>query len=152
MKHRIRCAVLAVKDDSLLLVRHDDPEHGVHWGPPGGGLAGAESIFEAGRREFHEETGAIAEVSRIAYIEQFVGFGGNEINFYFLADSVTGTPSIQGPPSEPPEWIGEVRYVPHDEMRDMEVWPRYLNERLWDDLAAGFQKPINVGVTRADIP
>ena len=149
LPHRVRCAVLAVEGDSLLMFREAVLGSVVHHGPPGGGLeAGGESIFECARREFQEETGADVEIDRLAYIEQYLPGSRNELNFYFMALQVIGDPRISPrPATKEGEWITEVRYVHRDEMATLEVWPRFLNERFWDDLAAGFSRPIYVGKT-----
>lgn len=51
-----RVAVLA-PDWSVLLLRYDNPEVGVHWAMPGGGLDPGETPREGARREVREETG-----------------------------------------------------------------------------------------------
>jgi ADP-ribose pyrophosphatase YjhB (NUDIX family) len=149
MAHRIRCSVLAVQGESLLLVRGESPGTGVDFQPPGGGLEGGrESIYDCARREFREETGADVELGPIAYIEQFLPGDRNEINFYILAKKVIGDPCI--PPRQPTlanEWIAEVSYVRRDEMLGLPVAPDFLKHRLWDDLRAGFARAVYVGKT-----
>jgi len=51
-----RVAVLA-PDGSVLLLRYDNPEVGIHWAMPGGGLDPGESPRDGARREVREETG-----------------------------------------------------------------------------------------------
>ena len=141
LTHRIRCSVLAVQGNSLLLMRGDDGS-GVGYGVPGGGLEGGqESIHDCARREFREETGTDVELGPIAYIQQYLPGNRNEINFYFLAKRVIGDPCI--PPRAPTlanEWIAEIRYVRRDEMVTLPVVPDFLKYRFWDDLKTGFQR------------
>jgi ADP-ribose pyrophosphatase YjhB (NUDIX family) len=149
LPHRIRCSVLVLQGDSLLLTRGKSPETDVEYQPPGGGLEGGrESIYDCARREFREETGADVVIGPIAYIEQFLPGDRNEINFYFLANRVIGDPCI---PTRAPtlanEWIAEVRYVRREEMASLPVVPEFLKRRFWDDLGAGFAKVVYVGKT-----
>jgi ADP-ribose pyrophosphatase YjhB (NUDIX family) len=51
-----RVAVLTA-DGDILLLRYDNPEVGVHWAMPGGGLDPGETPREGARREVREETG-----------------------------------------------------------------------------------------------
>ncbi len=55
---RIRVGVAAVQDARILLVPHYDTDAGpVQWCIPGGRLEPGESLEEAAKREFEEETG-----------------------------------------------------------------------------------------------
>jgi ADP-ribose pyrophosphatase YjhB (NUDIX family) len=51
-----RVAVLD-PDGAVLLLRYDNPEVGVHWAMPGGGLEPGETPREGALREVREETG-----------------------------------------------------------------------------------------------
>ncbi|MEU0580610.1 NUDIX domain-containing protein [Streptomyces griseoincarnatus] len=42
---------------AVFLFRYDDPEAGVHWAMPGGGMEPGESPLETAEREVREETG-----------------------------------------------------------------------------------------------
>ncbi len=148
LRHKIRCAVLAIAGDSLLMFRGQSPETPVHYGPPGGGLeVGEGSILDCAKREFHEETGATVELGNLAYVQQFiVPNDRNELNFYLLAKQIIGDPTIAArAPSEKDEWITEIRYVDREEMNTLTVFPQFLKHRLWDDLASGFKQAIYVG-------
>ena len=148
MEHRIRCSVLAVRDQSLLMLGGHMPGDMFNWMPPGGGLRGGrESIFDCAEREFFEETGATVKARRVAYIEQYFPGSRNEVNLYMLAESISGEPSLQGEYSEANEWIAEVRWMTRNDMEKIEVRPEFLNKRFWDDLAAGFTAPIDIGAT-----
>lgn len=48
---------LLTADSETLLLRYDNPEVGVHWSLPGGGLEPGESPSEGAHREVREETG-----------------------------------------------------------------------------------------------
>ena len=64
---RIRCSALVFDGYSLLLLKFDDPELGVGWELPGGGIEQSESFVGCARREVAEETGLEVEPTRIAY-------------------------------------------------------------------------------------
>ncbi|MBD0735927.1 NUDIX hydrolase [Streptomyces sp. CBMA29] len=56
LRRAARVAILA-PDGSIFLFRYDNPEVGVHWAMPGGGLEGDETHREGAVREAREETG-----------------------------------------------------------------------------------------------
>lgn len=65
-------AVLVRKDDKVLLAkRGGEPFKGL-WAPPGGGVELGETVYEAGKREIHEETGVDIEIQGIQEVEDFI--------------------------------------------------------------------------------
>ncbi len=58
MEDHCKGRALITQDDTILLVEHRNRVSGARWwSPPGGTLAGAESVFDCATREVCEETG-----------------------------------------------------------------------------------------------
>ena len=157
MRHRIRAAAIVVEGDSVLLVQHqhDDVSGGQSWWvPPGGGVEGAESLFECARRETLEETGLSVELNRIAYIREFVEPGYHHCEVFLVADSYSGTVVTGRNPGtgvfDVDHMIKDVRFVRRDEMAGMTIYPEEIKTSLWDDLANGFPETRYLGVARSE--
>lgn len=69
----VRVCLAAVQDQRILLVPHYDTDAGpLQWNIPGGRLEFGESLRDAALREFHEETGLIAEISSLLDVSEVV--------------------------------------------------------------------------------
>ena len=70
---RIRVGIAAVRDGRILLVPHYDTDAGpVQWCIPGGQLGPGESLEEAGKREFEEETGLRVKGCRLLDVSEVI--------------------------------------------------------------------------------
>jgi len=70
---RIRVCLAVVIKGAILLVPHYDTDQGpVQWVIPGGGVNFGESLAETARREFQEETGLQAEISRLLEVSEVI--------------------------------------------------------------------------------
>ena len=147
MKHKISTGVLVFKDDRLLLVKHVHPKTGFTWWvPPGGGVKGSESITDAAKREVFEECGLKIEVGRPVLMRQLIyrAQDQNVLTIYFLTNEVSGeitTKNIQGLGSVDEQYIKEIRLFSKDEIKDIKVFPEYLQEdAFWDDVKDNFPR------------
>ncbi len=147
MKHKISIGVLVFKDNKLLLVKHVHPETGFTWWvPPGGGVKGSESITDAAKREVFEECGLKVEVGRPVLMRQLIyrAQDQNVLTIYFLTNEVSGeitTKNIQGLGSVDEQYIKEIRLFSKDEIKDIKVFPEYLQEdAFWDDVENNFPR------------
>jgi len=70
---RVRVGGLLVREGTLLLAGHRGllPNGAVFWSPPGGGWTFGESLKDALRREFMEETGLAVQVGRQLHLHEF---------------------------------------------------------------------------------
>ena len=122
----IRCAGLLVEDDSLLLMRYDDPEIGDIWQYPGGGLEANETIAEGVGRELREETG-----------HAFV--------FFFWVTRKAGQLGVDAE-DEPSQT--EMRFAHRDEELTASILNPELWDRLWSDWDEGATGTIYLGAKR----
>ena len=151
MKHKISTGVLVFKDNKLLLVKHVNPENGFTWWvPPGGGIKGTESIFEAAKREVFEETGMDVEIGKIAYIRQLIYKYQckNVVTIYLTSNSADGKATIENIKGKGMDenYIKELKYFTKEELKDINVFPEILKTQMWDDLQQGFPMPKFIGV------
>jgi ADP-ribose pyrophosphatase YjhB (NUDIX family) len=136
----------------MLLVKHVDPDSGEAWWiPPGGGMLPEErSILDCAVREVFEETGLRVTVGRLICLSDFIEKRAavHHLELFFLADAFTGELSmenVEGPgPDE--DFIRDVKWLSQDEMRSLVVWPEYLVDGFWRDLAEGFPHVRYLGV------
>jgi 8-oxo-dGTP diphosphatase len=108
---RLRSCGLHVKDNQLLLVRHDLGK-GDFWSPPGGGVEVGETAVDCLRRELKEETGLIAEKCDFLFACEFIKQPLHAVELFFMISQVNGTLKT-GLDLEPgaPEVILETRYL-----------------------------------------
>ena len=142
MQHRIRSAAIIVKDNTIVLVKHKDPDNGFEWWvPPGGGLKDGENIYDCARRETYEETGLTVELGQILYLREFVetSKGRQHFEIFILATSFTGKLSIANNSPLDPDYayIKEARFLSRSEIRELTVFPEELKDKFWQDLASG---------------
>lgn len=92
-KIRVGCAVVAVKDEHILLGRRGkEPMYG-KWVIPGGGIDLFEKYSETAVREIKEETGLTIRVGHVLHVaEIIVPQAEHRIVIYVSADITGGTP------------------------------------------------------------
>ncbi len=149
MQHRIRAAALIVKDDRLLLVKLQVKDR-IFWVPPGGGLKGAESIFECAARETWEETGLQVELDRIVYIGQFadVEHDTHHLEMFLLATSSSGSLTLDNIPDGDDPDVQSVEFFSREEMQALTVYPEILKGEFWEDLRNGHSPTKYLGIQR----
>ena len=144
---RVRVGALLFDDaagpSAVLLVEHDgiwsdDP----FWTPPGGGVGYAEPLEAALRREVAEETGLDVEVGPLRYVLDFVRPPLHAVSFYFEGRVPGGLPEAVEVGTDPElgdgQLIRAVRFVPFEELAELDVYPEGLADRLPADARAGF--------------
>lgn len=130
---------LAFTEGHLLVSRWQDG----YCFPVGGRLDHGESLEDAIRREFREETGAAAEIRKLVYFNEnlFVddrGMSAHELGWYFwmsMGSPVT-TPGVSLPHPDSPRLALELVALDHLEAADLR--PPFLRLFLPGDYADGF--------------
>ena len=152
MQHRVRAAVIILKEEKLLMVKHVNPESGdTWWIPPGGGIESQDnSILDCAIREVFEETGLQVTIGKLVYLREFIEPVPriHHIELFFLAEDYSGDLTIENIKGNGPDehWIQQLAWFGQDEIQAIKVYPELLQDGFWDDLQAGFPETRYLGV------
>jgi 8-oxo-dGTP diphosphatase len=142
MDFGVRVAAVVEREGTLLLVRHQKPDRVPYWVLPGGRLEPGETIPECAGRELAEETGLTAGFSGVLYVSEFLKEGRHTIDVVArmsLEDdgeaSLGSDPEVE-PGTEPT--LAEVRWVSVEELKEIELLPASIKERLLSDAGGGW--------------
>lgn len=88
---RVRVAGILIEDDKVLLIEHTKNDRS-YWLLPGGGVDWGESIEEAVKREFLEETNLAVEIENFLFISETLAPDETKhvINLYFRVKRISG--------------------------------------------------------------
>ena len=106
---RVRVCGLLQEGDRLLLVKHTLQHQSVWWAPPGGGMEFGESIEQALRREFLEETNLEITVGQFAFGCEYIQDPLHAIELFFWVTRISGTLQAGQDPELP--LIKNVRFM-----------------------------------------
>ena len=153
MDFGVRVAAVVERDGDLLLVRHQKPDRDPYWVLPGGRLEPGETIPEGAGRELAEETGLEASFSGVLYVSEFLRERRHTIDIVArMALEGDGEASLGSDPEVPADTeptLAEVRWVSVEELREIELLPASIKERLLSDADGGWP-PGNVYVGSTD--
>ena len=96
MKHyggrlRLRVMGISMSEDRLLLIKHKGfGAEGYLWAPPGGGVEFGESITDALKREFLEETGLEVEVEQFLFVNEYIALPLHAVELFFSVKRIGG--------------------------------------------------------------
>ncbi len=142
MDFGVRVAAVVEQEGALLLVRHQKPERDPYWVLPGGRLEPSETIPECASRELAEETGLAASFSGVLYVSEFLREGRHTVDVVARmelegeAEASLGSDPEVAPGTEPT--LREVRWVSVEELREIELLPASVKERLLRDASDGW--------------
>ena len=139
MEHRIRAAAIIVKDNRILLVKHQHPVSAAEfWVPPGGGLENEETIYECVKREVFEESGLNVELGEVLYLSELVNVpdATHHLEIFILARSFEGEPTTINlrPGDRDFKVVQEARFLSREEMKGLIIYPEILKGGFWTDL------------------
>ncbi len=125
----VAVGALVIDDGKLLMVKRDrEPGKGL-WTVPGGRVEHGEYLDQALRREVKEETGIDIEVGGLAGIFEVVGEDHFVIHDYAAHLTTEGQEAVVG------DEVAEVRWVPLEEITDLECTPRFVETlKAWEIL------------------
>ena len=153
MDFGVRVAAVVEREGALLLVRHQKPDRDPYWVLPGGRLEPGETMPECASRELAEETRLKAGFSGVLYVSEFHKEGRHTIDVVVRmvlegdGEAALGSDPEVAPGTGPT--LAEVRWVSIEELREMELLPASIKERLLRDASDGWA-PGNVYIESTD--
>ena len=91
-KIRIRVCGILVKNNALVLIKHNGIGNtGYLWAPPGGGLEFNEKIEDALKREFKEECNLDIRVKDFLFINEFIEAPLHAIELFYAVQALDDT-------------------------------------------------------------
>jgi 8-oxo-dGTP diphosphatase len=151
MDFGVRVAAVVEQEGALLLVRHQKPDRDPYWVLPGGRLEPGETIPECASRELAEETGLTAGFSGVLYVSEFLREGRHTVDIVARMalegdrEATLGSDPEVEPGTEPT--LREVRWVSVEGLREIELLPGSIKERLLRDAGGWVQDKVYVGST-----
>jgi 8-oxo-dGTP diphosphatase len=140
MDFGVRVGAVLERDGALLLARHEKPGREPYWVLPGGRLEPGETIPECAVREVAEETGLTGNFLGVLYLSEFLREGRHTLDV--TARVAAGGEVSLGHDPEVPEGseptLRELRWVPFEELRDVEMLPTHLRDRIDEDARRGW--------------
>lgn len=135
---RLRVAGLLVEQEHILLIKMDSPVTGkTVWMPPGGGVDFGESMIDALRREFREETQTEIEIQQLLHLRELIKDPFHAVECYFEVSKVKGQPSAGYDPElgDHEQLIEEVAWISVGDLDHLPFAPRDLLYKLkhWND-------------------
>ena len=120
---RVRACGIAIRDNAILLVKHEGiGRKNVLWAPPGGGVEPGESSQEALKREFFEETGLDVEVGDFIFINEFIEKPLHAIELFFQVNIPDEVPQLGADPemTHEKQILKEIKFVTFQELAVMD--------------------------------
>lgn len=139
-KIRIRSCGILVEDQKILLVKlHSPVTDQMVWLPPGGKVKFGESLNEALKREFNEETGLDISVHEMLHVNELIEKDIHAIEFYYKVQRTGGEVILGTDPeiSEEEQIISDIKFFSKEELKSRSVGPTYIQEDLWKALDLG---------------
>jgi 8-oxo-dGTP diphosphatase len=118
---RARVNGILLKNDRLLMVKHNMGGGNYFWNVPGGGMKFGSSAEQNLIREFKEETGLLVEVSDFLFTHEFLKPPLHAIELFFEVQQIEGELRLGEDPelSNAQQVIEEIRYLSVDEIKNM---------------------------------
>lgn len=119
---RTRVCGICIENNSILLINHKGiGESGELWAPPGGEINFGETIEEALKREFLEETNLSIEVRKFMAINEFFNAPFHAIELFYLVHRIDGALKLGSDPelSAQNQLINDVRFVTFEELNEL---------------------------------
>jgi 8-oxo-dGTP diphosphatase len=125
---RIRCAAVIVRNDEILLVKHEKGGR-EYWLLPGGGLEHGETMARATERELHEECGIAIRCGRLLFCAETLepDQGRHIVNMVFLGEHLAGEPHLA---TKDDARLAGVAWVKREKLDRLTFFPDFREELL----------------------
>jgi len=87
---RVRVCGICMQDNKVLMIRHRALGNGYLWAPPGGGLEYGETVEDALKREFLEETGLSINIEQFLFVHEYLQKPLHGIELFFEVKPIGG--------------------------------------------------------------
>ncbi|WP_462248235.1 NUDIX domain-containing protein [Ekhidna sp.] len=121
-KVRVRVGGILEENGQILLLKHKSlgPE-GYLWLPPGGGVEFGESLHEALKKEFLEETNLKIEVGEYLFTNEFIKSPYHAIEHFFVVKRISGDLNLGLDPELPEnqQILEELKFFSQEEINTL---------------------------------
>lgn len=128
-----RVCGICIENDKILLIKHVPSfKMPYFWLPPGGGIEVGESLENALKREFIEETGLEIAVNELLFVNQYIESPIHAIEFFFRITIIGGNLLKGYDPelAENQQIINEIKFLSFEELQHI---PQiYLHNLFWN--------------------
>ena len=119
-KLRLRVCGICVQDQKILMINHAGVVQGADfWCPPGGGLQYGESVNEALKREFLEETQTEISIGEMLFVNEFLEPPLHAIELFFKVEITHGKAQKGFDPEMKDQIIQEIKWMSFDEIKQL---------------------------------
>lgn len=118
MSIRIRVCALIVKDDTVLLVKHQK-EGREYWLLPGGGVDEGEDLNKALARELKEETSFDVRPEDLLFVCESIDHGGRHVLHICLKSTIISGDLKVNPDNR----LKDARFFSKNELKDLTIYP-----------------------------
>ncbi|NLR92027.1 MULTISPECIES: NUDIX domain-containing protein [Flammeovirga] len=119
--HRLRvrvCGILIENNKILMAVHKGIGPRGIFWAPPGGGLEYGETVQDALKREFLEETGLDITIKKHLFTHEFFDLPLHGIELFFLVEKTGGTLKLGYDPEMEQQVLENMVFIDFDELQE----------------------------------
>ena len=121
-KLRIRVCGFCINNQKILLLNHAS-KNGDLWIPPGGGLEYGETIEDALKREFIEETNLKIDLDNFLFITEFIDLPLHAVELFYLVKITSGIEKLGKDPESPnhSQLLQDLKWFSIDEIKNIPV-------------------------------
>ena len=138
--------------DGIIMVEHQEKDHGNFYVLPGGGAEPGESLFQATERELNEETNIEATAEKIVYIRETEYKGNFGLEIYILCKNPKGDALLGHDPDKPQDKqvLKNIKIVSLEELSNQQLcwYPEELHEILLQDVQEHFCEVRYLGLSK----
>lgn len=123
-KVRVRVSGILIENEKILLLKHENlGSAGYLWLPPGGGVEFGDSLHDALKKEFQEETNLTVEVGQFLFVNEFIKQPYHAIELFFEVKRVSGTVKLGFDPelSANEQILSDAKFFSKSEIDKMEA-------------------------------